>query len=70
MTVVYSLFYKYGNKKDLLLRGTDMHEIYAELRKYAKRALNNDHEIFFNKHGFILGVYGNTGYYIKAKKVG
>jgi len=69
MEIVYSLFYKYGNKKELLLRDTDMQGVYAELRKYAKRALNNNHEVFFNKHGFTLGNYSITGYYIKAKRV-
>ncbi len=66
--IIYSLFYKYGNKKELILRGGELEAIYTELRKYAKQALNNNHEVYFIKHGFNLSEYGTTGYYITAKK--
>lgn len=69
MAKIYSLYYRYGDKKELILQGSDRNTIYAELRKRALKALNNGREIFFYNHGFHLSEYCKTGYYIRTKKV-
>lgn len=68
MAKIYSLYYRYGDKKELILQGNDRDTIYAELRKRALKALNNGREIFFYNHGFHLSEYCTTRLLHKSKE--